>query len=113
MLIVDMPMPIVCADCPICICINGRKPAYCKAVLVDDDNIVDGTMWKETDPNSIPDWCPIKGELVRCGECRYKFEKETFDGLVKCVLHNAFYDADYYCGYGERKDGEHEIPKNR
>ena len=64
MLIVDMPMPIVCADCPICICLNGRKPAYCKAVLVDDDNIVDGTMWKETDPNSIPDWCPIKGEFV-------------------------------------------------
>ena len=63
MLIVDMPMPIVCADCPICICLNGRKPAYCKAVLVDDDNIVDGTMWKETDPNSIPNWCPIKGEI--------------------------------------------------
>lgn len=62
-LIVEMEMPIVCADCPICICINGMKPAYCKAVLVDDDNIVDGTMWKETDPNAIPNWCPIKGEL--------------------------------------------------
>lgn len=62
-LIIEMEMPIVCADCPICICINGMKPAYCKAVLVDDDNIVDGTMWKETDPNAIPNWCPIKGVL--------------------------------------------------
>lgn len=96
MLIVDMPMPIVCADCPICICLNGRKPAYCKAVLVDDDNIVDGTMWKETDPNSIPDWCPIKGELVRCGECKIKQE---------CVEYEISKDDDFYCKYGERKDG--------
>ena len=47
----------------------------------------------------------VVSKIVICDECRYKFEKETFDGLVKCVLHNAFYDADYYCGYGERKDG--------
>lgn len=105
MLRVDMPMPIVCADCPICICLNGRKPAYCKAVLVDDDNIVDGTMWKETDPNSIPDWCPIKGELVRCGECKYWEEESTFC-LNKDGCYGSETTADWFCADGERKDGE-------
>ena len=62
-LIVEMGMPICCADCPCCICLNGMKPAYCKAVMVDDDNIVDGLMWRETDPNERPSWCPIKGVL--------------------------------------------------
>lgn len=62
-LIVEMEMPICCADCPCCICLNGMKPAYCKAVMVDDDNIVDGLMWRETDPNNRPSWCPIVGEL--------------------------------------------------
>ncbi len=62
-LIVEMEMPICCADCPCCICLNGMKPAYCKAVMVDDDNIVDGLMWKETDPNDRPSWCPICGVL--------------------------------------------------
>lgn len=62
-LIVEMGMPICCADCPCCICLNGMKPAYCKAVMVDDDNIVDGLMWRETDPNNRPSWCPIKGVL--------------------------------------------------
>lgn len=62
-LIVEMEMPICCADCPCCICLNGMKPAYCKAVMVDDDNIVDGLMWRETDPNNRPSWCPIVGVL--------------------------------------------------
>lgn len=61
--IVRMEMPVCCADCPCCICLNGMKPAYCKAVMVDDDNIVDGFMWRETDPNNRPSWCPIVGEL--------------------------------------------------
>lgn len=62
-LIVEMEMPVCCADCPCCICLNGMKPAYCKAVMVDDDNIVDGLMWRETDPNNRPSWCPICGVL--------------------------------------------------
>ena len=109
MLIVDIPMPIVCADCPICICLNGRKPAYCKAVLVDDDNIVDGTMWKETDPNSIPDWCPIKGELVRCGECVHRDpeDKRCDCGGHEWVIGKILPVADdFYCAEGERKSNE-------
>ena len=62
-LIVEMEMPVCCADCPCCICLNGMKPAYCKAIMVDDDNIVDGLMWRETDPNNRPSWCPICGVL--------------------------------------------------
>lgn len=92
-LIVEMEMPIVCADCPICICINGMKPAYCKAVLVDDDNIVDGTMWKETDPNAIPNWCPIKGVLPD--------------------EHGRLIDADAYQYYGDLADEPTIVPSTR
>ena len=110
MLIVDMPMPIVCADCPICICLNGRKPAYCKAVLVDDDNIVDGTMWKETDPNSIPDWCPIKGELVRCGECRWWSKDEPDDEYGYCYNGKIIGSTkeNWHCADGKRKEKEND-----
>ena len=111
MLIIDMPMPIVCADCPICICLNGMKPAYCKAVLVDDDNIVDGTMWKETDPNAIPNWCPIKGGLVRCDECKHR---DPEDKRCDCGGHEWMkgkilpVEDDWFCADGERKDGEND-----
>ena len=109
-LIVEMEMPVCCADCPCCICLNGMKPAYCKAIMVDDDNIVDGLMWRETDPNNRPSWCPICGVLPdEHGDLidRNKMLKEiemyhVSDGWVQLWLE--FQDAVIAA---ERKDDEH------
>ena len=53
-----------------------------------------------------PDWCPIKGELVRCGECKW-FDNES---IGRCTRHEIrptpFFMDDFYCADGERKDGE-------
>ena len=104
MLIVDMPMPISCTKCP----------------MVGKDhfgqwrcNAYGGRIIRKVNfETERPSWCPIKGELVTCGECRYPLKKGTPVGTVKydCVLHKGWYDADHYCGHGERhgerKDGE-------
>ena len=113
MLIVDIPMPMNCGECPF-------VTPYSRCVFLGNYAI---------DENRRAENCPIKGELVTCGECRYPLKKETPVGTVKydCVLHNGWYDADHYCGHGERhgerndlhelartytrasgKDGEHE-----
>lgn len=95
-LIVRMDMPICCADCPCCICLNGMDPAYCKAVMVDDDNIVDGLMWKKTDVNKRPSWCPIIGELP----------EQHGDLIDRDILLQTFQNADYetYNDYCEAFD---------
>lgn len=36
-------------------------------------------------------------EIVRCGECKIKDE---------CMEYEISKNDDFYCGYGERKDGE-------
>ena len=90
MLIVDMPMPKNCGECPL---------LYMEIVRCT----VNGNDCTEYGAER-PDWCPIKGDLVTCGECRYTLKKETPVGTVKydCVLHKGWYDADHYCGHGER-----------
>ena len=92
MLIVDMPMPMNCGEC------RFRADGWCYGIAEF-----------EIQPTALnfdarPSWCPIKGELVTCGECRYPLKKETPVGTVKydCVLHKGWYDADHYCGHGER-----------
>ena len=97
MLIVDMPMPKNCGECPIS---NGFKIPCPYGV----DDGAGHDMFQAYKVGKRPSWCPIKGELVRCGECRYPLKKETPVGTVKydCVLHKGWYDADHYCGHGER-----------
>ena len=67
MLIIDMPMPQACRwkedgttkRCPIAEW--GGACAVTKLFEPFDDN--------------RPSWCPIKGELVTCGECIMGFEE--------------------------------------
>ena len=58
-----------------------------------------------------------KGELVRCGECKW-FDREAFCesksyGSCKLPLSHinthCMIPEDYYCADGERKDGERDV----
>ena len=102
MLIVDMPMPKGCYFCPM----SATYPTDWYCIAHDDSKSIDGCApMKER-----PSWCPIKGELVRCGECGQK--KTQGNGVKFCGLHGLHYGMiitdDWFCADGERKDGEHE-----
>lgn len=50
--------------------------------------------------------CEFNGELVRCKECRHKYQEPWHNGVKvegECeIWHNATLDDDY-CSYGERE----------
>ena len=86
MLIIDMPMPKNCGECPL---------LYMKIVKCT----VTGMDCTEYGAER-PSWCPIKGVLVRCGECKW-WDEEDGD----CSRPN-YLSEHLYCADGERKDGE-------
>ena len=43
--------------------------------------------------------------VVRCKDCKYLHEAD-FKYVQHCVLNEHQVDADDFCSYGERKDGE-------
>ena len=93
MLIIDMPMPKYCADCPMIALSDRGMICLCTEALLEIDY-----------DKKRPSWCPIKGELVRCGECKHR---------DYCDIYAHVKDADFFCkaGWmdlfrGERKDGE-------
>lgn len=94
MILIDMPMPTNCLECPACneylscaIPVNGRK-------------------WGENDVReygqSRPEWCPMKEQeaVVRCKDCA-KHNK------AKCPLSDEYWettkDDDWFCADGEKK----------
>lgn len=83
MLIVDMPMPKNCGECPF-------VTPYSRCVFIGNYAI---------DENRRAENCPIKGELVRCGECKHK------DAPCPEYVMNGK-NNDWFCADGERKDGE-------
>ena len=99
MLIVDMPIPKVCitkdgyyGNCPMdrAWCIQENAPS----------EITVREAYTEMTEN-IPPWCPIKGELIRCGECK---QYEKFDGY--CKKFGMLFPKDNPCIDGERKEEE-------
>ena len=89
MLIIDMPMPNRCVEC-------GPR-LLCKRYIIalQEDRAEDlYPMVGDKD-------CLIKGELVRCGECK---QYEKFDGYSKKF--GMLFPKDNPCINGERKDGE-------
>ena len=88
MLIIDMPMPKYCADCPMIALSDRGMICLCTEALLEIDY-----------DKKRPSWCPIKGELVRCGECKYHWKNGG-----DCVA-----EADFFCADGERRtDGNTE-----
>lgn len=106
MLIVDMPMPRSCVMCEV------ADQGFCE---IKNESVMDlrGAYFDKR-----PDWCPIKGELVRCGECE-SWDTENSSGRkslknYRCAclewsnLEDGYYvytAEDEYCSRAERKDG--------
>ncbi len=93
MLIVDMPMPKYCAECPV--------RAGCDKFV---NALFDGS--SGTLRLYGQDGCYVKGELVTCGECKhYKdgmcYNPNTYDDEKTCGNTT----ADWFCADGKRKDG--------
>ena len=91
MLIVDKPMPTNCYDCALDCCWDeGTKPA-------------------EYAEKRKPS-CPIKGELVRCGECKYHIAYRCQNDMMlwthMCKLGHGTLGDDWFCADGERKEKE-------
>ena len=68
MILIDMPMPKNCIDCPAC-----NEYLMCAIPC-------NGRGWGENDvkdfSKSRPEWCPMK-EIVRCKDCKWC---EPYDG---------------------------------
>ena len=100
MLIVDMPMPRCCDDCPmfydgIACDVTGTKTYPNREYrILNNGQVFDSAK------NRFDD-CPIKGELVRCGECK---QYEKFDGY--CKKFGMLFPKDNPCINGERRDGK-------
>lgn len=93
MLIIDMPMPKCCWECPCC---DGEY-GICESAGRDLE-----------DPNERPSWCPIKGEIVPCDECVHR---DPEDKRCDCGGHEWVIGKilpvkdDFFCADGERKEG--------
>ena len=63
------------------------------------------------------DMCPIEGceyingkftcpliDIVRCGECKWSYIDEQYEGTLWCKVHFHHYrvNSDGFCNYGER-----------
>lgn len=95
MLIIDMPMPKNCCECDLRQDNFDRGEQYCPFTGVECLSI--GRQAK----------CPIKGELVRCGECRRAIPFSVAgnrDALCHCDLFDATMMRKDFCSYGERKE---------
>ena len=97
MLIVDMPMP---------------KDGVCH-IFVDWDghSFVCPIKRKACDyffSKKRPDWCPIHGELVRCGECKnhsaYRCPNDMMLWTHMCNLGHGTLGDEWFCADGERKE---------
>ena len=47
-------------------------------------------------------------EVVRCKDCKFNNAKDKNKGVAACGLMVDVHNADDYCSYGERMDGEEE-----
>lgn len=93
-----------------------KKPKKCiwyedgqdyKCPLLDDSDCCRG---QGNEANSAAnDWddlmkgCPIKGELVRCGECKYYEKFNSWCAYCKKV-DSYISNENWYCADGERKE---------
>ena len=100
MLIVDMEMPRGCYFCPM----SATYPTDWYCMAHDDSKSIDGC----APMNERPSWCPIKGELVTCGECKHHGigARKIGQGFADdyCGIHGKWFDDEYYCADGERKE---------
>lgn len=84
--------------CPY-VCNNKTKFGYCKTTVCINP------MYNQ---QSITKWLEKAGyvQVVRCGECKWWFKDENYDGLYRCANDGLLRKEDHYCACGERKNDE-------
>ena len=88
MIVIDIPMPKKCAECP---CFDDAIYGKCQ---VKDTwlGAEDGAWFSDTRPN----WCPLK-EIITCKDCA-RPAKDT------CYNFRKFDQEKWFCADAERKD---------
>lgn len=74
--VVRMEMPRNCHECPVSYMSFGDTPCWCKLAFEKNEAVSDGLMWREVDPQTRPDWCPIICSLPE-GHGRLVSEKDV------------------------------------
>ena len=108
MLKIDMPMPKNCLDCNYHKVLYENNAEMCVVVCKMESKVV-GKRFGKLKDLCRPSWCPIKGELVRCKDCRWAClapQRQTATCMKKRLPFT--HEYDWFCADGERKDGEHE-----
>ena len=74
---------------------KGKPPQYC-GIVEDCVNVID----------DLPDADVV--EVVRCKDCIYAFMTIDGEAAKYCDMFDSddgvFFDKDFYCAYGERKE---------
>ena len=47
-------------------------------------------------------------EVVRCRDCKHLYVRSGALGVYECELYGGYPSGEYFCAYGERKDGGQE-----
>ena len=94
-ILIDMPMPTECRDCPMEMYHYNTGETIC---------IASGEMlaypYQTIQFEGRPDWCPLR-EVIRCGNCKF---------LMPSGLCTVFADGGIrpsvsdFCSYGERRE---------
>ena len=95
MLIVDIPMTEHCFGCSI------KYDPETRMCMLDGHKFEEtfGVITSHRDKD-----CPIKGELVRCGECKHRYVDGDNVRYNVCELnHNKVQSDDWFCADGERR----------
>lgn len=101
--VVRMEMPRNCHECPVSYQSFGDTPCWCKLAFEKNEAVSDGLMWREVDPQTRPDWCPIICSLPE-GHGRLGDLDELAAGC----------DAPYWCRWlGEIEDAPTIVPAER
>lgn len=103
MLILDMPIPRACDDCPM-LDESGDYP-MCR-ISEETRGYNFNTREKRMDR------CPIKGEIIQCKDCKFwdrtNMVKDIgFPDLARCLRgHEDYSDEFWFCADGERRTDE-------
>lgn len=101
--VVRMEMPKNCHECPVSYQSFGDTPCWCKLAFEKNEAVSDGLMWREVDPQTRPDWCPIICQLPE-GHGRLGDLDEMAAGC----------DSPYWCRWlSEIEDSPTIVPAER
>ena len=96
MIVIDMPMPTNCLDCPAC-----NEYLMC-AIPANGKGLGENDVREYG--QSRPEWCPLK-EITLCKDCKQSGIDSTGHPRYWCSAHSEYHDGDWFCAGGKQKEG--------